>query len=309
MALRLFWIGLGNMGRGMCKNIVEKANLDQPLLIYNRTRQRSVELSEKLGADKTAVVDSVAEGVAQADVIITCVANDKAMEATVDEIIKQGGDIAGKLFVDCSTIHPDTTERVGKALTDKGAEFVAGPVFGAAAMAESGMVISVLAGPKASVDRARPYFKGVTARAEIDMSGEPWGKALLLKVTGNAFILGMVEMLAEGHVLAEKTGLGTKYLDSLVGNMFGGPFGAYSGRLVSGDYYKRDPPAFAVDLARKDAGHALSLAKAAGTRMRIVEVADEHLKLVKEHVGENGDLAGIYGAIRLEAGLDYRNEA
>ena len=66
-------------------------------------------------------------------------------------------------------------------------------------------------------------------------------------------------------------------------------------------------PLFAVDLARKDARHALNLAQASGTRMKDVEVADGHLAAVQKHMGSKGDIAGIYGAVRQEAGLEFEN--
>jgi 3-hydroxyisobutyrate dehydrogenase-like beta-hydroxyacid dehydrogenase len=290
----------------MCKNLVEKGNLDQPLLLYNRTKQRSIELSEKLPTGKTEVVDSIVAGVSQADIIFTILSNDDAVEAAAGEILK-AGDVTGKLIVDCSTIHPDTTSRLAKSFTERGAEFLAAPVFGAPAMADAGQLIGVLAGPKSAVQRARPYFKGVMARGEIDMSDEPFEKALKLKLIGNSFVLNMVEQLAEGHVLAEKSGLGTQYLHQWIENMFPGPYAAYSTRMLSGDYYRREYPLFAVDLARKDAGHVLNLAKEAGVRLKNVETADAHLIAVKEHAGEMGDFAGIYGAVRKEAGLKYEN--
>ncbi|KAK3943869.1 NAD binding domain of 6-phosphogluconate dehydrogenase-domain-containing protein [Diplogelasinospora grovesii] len=306
MAPRVLYIGLGNIGRGMCKNIAEKGPLDQPLMLYNRTTQKAVDFSAKLPAGKTEAVENLADGVSKADVIFTCLSNDKAVESTLNEVLKN--DIKGKLFIECSTIHPETTEKIAKAIVDKGADFVAAPVFGAPAMADAGQLIVVAAGPKQAVDRARPYFTGVVAKGEVDMTDEPYSKALTLKLIGNTFIVNMVEQLAEGHVLAEKTGLGCKYLHSWIENMFPGPYAAYSNRMLTGDYYKRDYPLFAVDLARKDAGHAMSLAQGAGVRLKNTEVADGHLADVKAHVGEMGDIAGIYGAVRLEAGLKYENE-
>jgi len=62
----------------MCKNIVEKGNLDHPLMIHNRSKQRAVDLSRTLPAEKTEVVESLEDGVAAADVIFTCLANDAA---------------------------------------------------------------------------------------------------------------------------------------------------------------------------------------------------------------------------------------
>jgi len=291
----------------MVKNLVEKGNLENPLLLWNRTKQRSIELSEKLPSGKTQVVDTIAKGVPKADIIFIILSKDDVVEAAADEILK-AGDVTGKLIIECSTLHPDTTTRLAKRFADHGAQFVAAPVFGAPAMADAGMLIGVLAGPSAAVERARPYFKGVMAREEIVMSDEPHAKALQMKLVGNSFILNMVEQLAEAHVLAEKCGLGPQYVQKFVEQLFPGPYVAYSQRMLSGDYYKRKSPLFAVDLARKDAAHIMSLAAASGTRMKNVETMDENLVRVKEHAGELGDYVAVYGILRKEAGLKYENE-
>ncbi len=78
--------------------------------------------------------------------------------------------------------------------------------------------------------------------------------------------------------------------------------------MLSCDYYKREYPAFAVDLALKDVRHAMDLAKKAGTRLQNSETALAHLEKVKKLMGERGDIAGIYGTTRVEAGLTYENE-
>jgi 3-hydroxyisobutyrate dehydrogenase-like beta-hydroxyacid dehydrogenase len=290
----------------MCKNVVEKADVDHPVLLFNRTKERSVKFSANFSEGQTEIVDSVTAGVARADIIFTILAKDDVVEAVADEILK-AGDVTGKLFVDCSTIHPETATRVAKLFHDRGAEFVAAPVFGAPAIGELGQLIGVLAGPAASVQKARHFFTGVMAKSEIDMSDQPYEKALQLKLIGNTFILNMVEQISEALVLSEKSGLGTQYLHDLVKSLLPGPFAAYSDRILSGAYHKMDYPLFPVDLARKDARHALSLAEASGVRMRNLEVADAHLADVKEHDGEKGDIAGIYGAIRKESGLKYEN--
>jgi len=175
-------------------------------------------------------------------------------------------------------------------------------------MADAGQLICVLAGPPAAVDQIKPFCKGVMGRAIIDYSGHAQGTSSLLKIIGNTFIAQMVEALSEGHVLAEKTGLGTDNLHAFIEVMFPGPYTAYSNRLKSGDYYTRDSPLFAVDLARKDAKHALDLAASVGAKMKAVEVADGHLAVVKEHMGPKGDIAGIYGAVRKESGLKFENQ-
>ena len=289
----------------MCKNLVEKGQLDKPLIVFNRTEKRALDFSKSLPSGKSTVASTIDEAVSKSDIIFTCVGDDAAINETIDAALKSN--TKGKLFVDCSTVHPDTTEGLAKKITGADAEFVACPVFGAPAMADNGQLVCVLAGPKESVERVKPYTKGVIGRANVDFGGQSVGKATLLKIIGNTFILNMVETLSEGHVLAEKSGLGNDNLHQFIETMFPGPYAAYSTRMTSGDYYKREEPLFAVDLARKDARHAMSLAKAVGTRMKDVEVADAHLAQVKEYRGERGDIASIYGAVRQEAGLKFEN--
>ncbi|KAI1377544.1 6-phosphogluconate dehydrogenase 2 [Hypoxylon crocopeplum] len=308
MTPQILWIGLGNMGRGMVKNLVEKGNLDKPVIIYNRTRKRSEDLAAKLPEGKTEIVDSVEDGLKKADIIFTIVSNDAAVHAVYDGLLK--GDVAGKLFVECSTIHPDTTEQIAKLVTDKGAEFVASPVFGAPAAAEAGQLVFVPAGPKSSIDKLRPFTKGVMGRADIPFDDQPYGTSLKLKLIGNSFILNMVSVLGEGYTVAEKSGVGVDALKQLIDAMFGGVYSLYSERMIKGTYWKMEEPLFSANNARKDAGHAMNLAKSVGAELKMAAVADGYLKEVADHAGgDKGDLAGVYGAARKNAGLKYENDA
>ena len=89
--------------------------------------------------------------------------------------------------------------------------------------------------------------------------------------------------------------------------MFPGRYAACSNRMTSGDYYKREEALCAADLALTDARHARAEANKAGVHMKEVEMASESLKAVKEHMGARGDIARIYGAPRVEAGLKFEN--
>lgn len=290
----------------MVKNLVEKGKFSGPIVIYNRTFARTEKLVSTLESGKSKAVASIAEVVKEADIIFTCVANDAAIEESIDAALKVP-ESKGKLFVDCSTVHPDCSNKLAKTITSAGADFVANPVFGAPAMADSGQLVCVLAGPKKDVDRVLPYCSGVMGRAEINFSDQPHGRATHLKIIGNTFILAMVETISEGHVLAEKSGLGVENLHKFIETMFPGPYTAYSTRMISGDYWKREEPLFQAELARKDARHAKSLASASGASMKGLEVADEHMKMVVEHAGDKGDIAGLYGAVRKESGLEFEN--
>ncbi|KAL8830616.1 MAG: hypothetical protein Q9170_005657 [Blastenia crenularia] len=292
----------------MCKNLAEKGQLSHPLIIFNRTLQRAKDLQSALPLNKFTIANTIADAVCNSDIIFTCLGDDAAIKETVETICSEtNNNIKGKLFVDCSTVHPDTTNAIAKTFSSHGAEFVACPVFGAPAMADAGQLVCVLAGPADLVKKVLPYCKGVMGRANIDFSDQPHGKATLLKIIGNTFILNMVETLSEGHVLAEKSGLGNDNLHAFIETMFPGPYSAYSGRMMGGDFYKREQPLFGVDLARKEARHALDLADSSGARMKDVEVADGHLADVQKYMGSRGDIAGIYGAVRQEAGLKFEN--
>lgn len=293
-----------NLYQGMCKNLVERGKLSQPLNIFNRTTLRAELLSSEIGY--CAVAPSITDLVNKSDIIFYCLGDDQAVLDTVDKILE--APIKDKILVDCSTTHPDTTAKEDDKITKAGGRFVAMPVFGAPAMADSGNLICVLAGPASATGKVKPYTTGVMGRATIDYSDQPPSKATLLKIVGNTFILSMVTTLAEGHTIAEKSGLGTDELHKFVEVMFPGPFTAYSTRMLSGDYYQRSEPLFAVDLARKDARHAKKIASDNGMRMRIVELGDEYLAAVKEERKDKGDLAGVYGAKRQEAGLQFENK-
>ncbi|RYP91352.1 hypothetical protein DL770_002492 [Monosporascus sp. CRB-9-2] len=305
MAPQLLWIGLGNMGRGMVKNLVEKGNLEKPVILYNRTRKRSEDIAAKLPEGKTEIVDSVEEGLKKADIIFTILSNDAAVRAVFSSALA-GGDVAGKLFVECSTIHPDTTAQLARDAAAAGAQFVASPVFGAPAVAEAGQLIFVPAGPREAVERLRPYVRGVMGKGEIAFEDEPYEKALKLKLIGNTFVLNMVSVLGEGLTMAEKTGVGAAPVKQFLDGLFGGPYSAYGDRMLSGTYWKMEEPLFSADNARKDAGHAMDLAKSVGMELRHAAVVDDYLKVVAEHAGgDKGDVAGMYGAARKKAGLKY----
>ncbi|TKA31426.1 hypothetical protein B0A50_02273 [Salinomyces thailandicus] len=303
---RVAWIGLGNMGRGMVKNLVEKGPYTAPLTIYNRTTARAEKLASTLPPNTTSIVTSIPDAVQAADIIFTCVGDDAALEETITTAL-QSPAASGKLFVDCSTVHPDTTNRLASTISAAGASFVACPVFGAPAMADAGTLVCVLAGPASQTARVKPFCTNVMGRAEIDYSDQPHGAATRLKIIGNTFILAMVETLSEGHTLAEKSGLGTANLHAFIETMFPGPYTAYSNRLRTGDYYNREEPLFNAQLARKDARHARSLAESCGAKLKGLEVADRHLQDVIEHMGDKGDIAGIYGAVRKQSGLEFEN--
>lgn len=137
--------------------------------------------------------------------------------------------------------------------------------------------------------------------------------------------MSMIEGLAEGLTLAEKSGAGVENYVNFVETLFPGPMAAYAKRMYSGeastrlhlemkstdsrtgDYHSREEPLFAVDLARKDARHMLALANEFGAKMGNVENIDKHFQIVQKEMGSRGDIAGAYGGARVDAGLPFKN--
>ncbi|KAH6880614.1 NAD binding domain of 6-phosphogluconate dehydrogenase-domain-containing protein [Thelonectria olida] len=268
------FIGLGNMGRGMCRNLVLKHLLTKEgsnqnsLIVFNRTRSRSEELQAQLPPGSVEIADSVDDAVTRADIIYTCLSNDDVVEQVLRNALHSHP--AGKLFVECSTIHRLVTKVLTEQVLQAGARFVACPVSGAPDRAEAGQLICVECG--------LPFCKGVMGRDVIDLSGKTPDAASTLKVLGNSF--NMVEVIAEGHVLAEKAGLGNSLCHEYVEKFFPGVYASYSTRMITGDYWNRDEPLFTAQLARKDIKHALNLAETVGTRMPGLEVVDRNLAKV-----------------------------
>jgi 3-hydroxyisobutyrate dehydrogenase-like beta-hydroxyacid dehydrogenase len=288
----------------MCSNIAKKAGLSSPILIYDLSSARTAQVHAEI--PDTTPVTSIREAAQQSDIIFYSVTDDHAVTAVLEEILSSTN-VEGKLIVDCSTVHPDTTDHESDLVQSKGGSFVACPVFGAAAMADAGELICVLAGPAAAVEQVKPFCTGVMGKAIIDLTGDKPGQATRLKILGNSFVLNMVEALSEGHVVAEKSGLSCANLHKFIEIMFPGPYTAYSDRMMSGDYHRREVPLFSVQLGRKDARHARSIAQQAGTDMRNVELADMYLQTVEEQTGPTGEMCAMYGAKRLEAGLPFKN--
>lgn len=223
----------------MCRNLAEKGNLSSPLLVFNRTEKPATDLCESVSACKITVSPTVEEAISNSDIVFICVSNDVAVEEIFANALKKGGQsLSDKLFVDCSTVHPNTTRSLAKQVSEAGAQLVACPLLGMPAMAASGQLVFLLAGPAEAIDRLKPYMDGVMGRGHIIVSVTDAGLASALKIVANTFVLSMVEALAEGHTLAERCGLGAEKLEAALAITFPGLHQVYSKMMSSGEYYK-----------------------------------------------------------------------
>ncbi|CAI6089455.1 unnamed protein product [Clonostachys chloroleuca] len=300
------WYGLGSMGIKMALNLQRHLSAQgmAPLRYSNRTLSKGEEL-QKIGAIPEPEFEEL---VNRSSIIFTMITDDQVLEKLVAEVLQKDINLQGKIWIDTSTVHPETCHRCFTKLTERGATFVASPVFGASPVAAEGKLIFAIAGTASAIDRLRPFIIDVMGRKMIEM-GEDVRKSSLLKISGNIFVLGFQELIAEAQVFAEKSELGTAQMEEFIGIMFGPVLQSYSRRMTSGAYAPplNVTPGFSAALATKDCKHALSMAQENGTRLKTLEAALGHLIAAREYAGESLDSSSMYGAVRLEAELPFWN--
>ncbi len=192
------FIGLGIMGQPMALNLV-KAGF--PVTVFNRTRSKA----EPLGQVGAQVASSPAEAVRNAEVIVTIVSDTAAMEevvcgkAGVLETIRPGA-----VLIDSSTISPTVSRKLAGQLASKGASLLDAPVTGSKHGAEKGELTFMIGGDREVLERVMPVLK-VLGKRHIYCGQQ--GLGLAAKLAMNCILATMVEIFAEGFVMATKAGV------------------------------------------------------------------------------------------------------
>lgn len=119
-----------------------------------------------------------------------------------------------------------------------------------------------------------------------------------------------MEVVAEAHVFAEKTGLGSEAMEALIEQQYGPLPLSMSKRLTTGAYMpaKGERPWSDLNLALKDVGHGIQCAEETGMRLPVGELVLGHLQEAKWFSGEQAralDSSSMYGVLRRQAGLDF----
>lgn len=170
------------MGVGMAKNLQSHLSRSgAPSLRYhNRTMARG----EPLQAIGGVPCSKVGDLVSKSDIVFLSLSDDTALGSTLDAILEENGDgLAGKIIVDTSTVHPSSSTKADARLKEKGAKFIAAPVFGASPVADEGKLLFILAGPDEAISAISPYLVGVMGRGVIRL-GEDVKQSSMLKTAG-----------------------------------------------------------------------------------------------------------------------------
>ena len=204
---RIGFVGVGLMGHGMAKNIVEKGF---PLTVVAHRNREPVDDLLRRGATEAASLQDLAK---QSDIVVICVTGSPQVEAILTG--PAGLASAGQKLVvcDCSTADPSSTVRLAAALAPQGISLVDTPLSRTPKDAEAGTLDVMAGGDDAIFERVRPVLETFAGR--IVRTG-PVGSGHTMKLLNNFVSLGYAALYSEALTLGAKAGLTPKVFDSVI---------------------------------------------------------------------------------------------
>ena len=258
MSLSVGFVGLGNMGAPMARNLV-KAGFEVAVFDLVPALMASVE-----GARAAASAVDCARGV---DVFVTMLPAGRHVEGLY---LGDDGVLAnarpGTLLVDCSTIDPGTARKVASAATERGFTMLDAPVSGGVGGAQAGTLTFIVGGTSAGLERARPLLSAMGRN--IFHAGEN-GAGQIAKVCNNMLLAILMTGTAEALALGVRNGLDPAALSAVMQQSSGGNgalnvYNPWPGVMAEAPASRGYSGGFMVDLMLKDLGLALETAEQSG---------------------------------------------
>jgi len=259
--------GTGRMGGAIAQRLM---GLNHELTVWNRTPGKTKELAAA-GAKVAATPAALAENV---DTIITILTDDQAIEALYNG--PQGllsGKVAGKLFIEMSTVRPEVQIALEKKVSGKGAALVECPVGGTTGPARDGKLFGFAGGADADVARARPLLESMCRRVE---HVGPAGAGTRMKLAINLPLYVYWQALGEALLLCRSLGIGADRLVDILADTSGASNAIKSrGPAVAAFLGGKDPgpPTMTVELVCKDLRTMIAEARAMGGTVPAAEAA------------------------------------
>ena len=190
--------GLGRMGSAMALRLLDCGT---SVMVWNRSRAAA----EPLVAAGAELADTPRTLAASCDRIVTVLRDDAAAEAVYGG---PGGLLGphaeGRLFVEMSTLRPETVRALHRRAAGCGAEMLDAPVSGTVAPARKGQLVALAGGTEAALERAKPLLSVLTRRI---VHAGPAGQGALLKLVVNLPLAVYWHALGEALALGEAGGL------------------------------------------------------------------------------------------------------
>lgn len=276
-------LGTGIMGAPMARNLVAHG---LSVTVWNRTAAKAK------AVEGARVADTAADAVRDAAVVITMLADDGAVRATMEHAAP--GLRAGQIWAQMSTVGVAATESLAGFAGEHGLTFVDAPVQGTRQPAEQGRLVILAAGPPAARDRLEPVFGAVGQRTmwlDEDGSGAAGSR---LKLAGVAYGISLTSIVAESLALAAGLGLDPeRFLEVVTGGPMDSAYLQAKARaMLDGDY----TPSFTVANAEKDTRLITEAAAAAGVRLDLASAANARFRRAVAQGHGDADMAATYHA-------------
>ena len=208
MALdRVGFVGLGLMGHGMAKNIVEKGH---PLTIVAHRNRAPVDDLKSRGAKE---VESLHELAAAERYHRALRHRQPSGRSDPDRPRRLGLGRQGLIVCDCSTSDPSSTVKLAAALAPQGITLIDAPLSRTPKDAEAGTLDVMVGGDDATFERVKPVIENFAGR--IVRTG-PVGSGHTMKLLNNFVSLGYAALYSEALTLGAKAGLTPEVFDSVI---------------------------------------------------------------------------------------------
>jgi 3-hydroxyisobutyrate dehydrogenase-like beta-hydroxyacid dehydrogenase len=189
------FLGIGLMGSRQAKRLLDAGH---SLTVWNRSREKA----EALAAFGARVVDTAADAVADADVVILMLENGRIV---TDMLFSQG--LAGALrpgaiVVDMSSIKPAEAQEHAKHLAERGVHHIDAPVSGGTLGAEQGTLAIMAGGESEIFDRVEPILTIMGRPVHVG----PHGAGQLAKLANQIIVGVTIGAVAEALLLAQRGG-------------------------------------------------------------------------------------------------------
>jgi 3-hydroxyisobutyrate dehydrogenase-like beta-hydroxyacid dehydrogenase len=241
---RIGFIGVGLMGHGIAKNLVDKGF---PLTLRAHRNRAPVDDLVSRGAKEVKTYADVARA---SDIVFLCVTGAPQVDEAIagaDGIVHAARD--GMIVVDTSTSEPSTTARLRDALAAKGVRLVDAPLARTPVEAEAGKLNIMLGADDATFAQLQPVLR---AFCENIIHAGPPGHGIVLKLINNFIAQAICTATAEACAAAAKSGLSIRKLHEVVsaGAVNSGLFQMLVGKMLDGE--KLDGLKFTLVNAAKD---------------------------------------------------------
>ena len=259
---RVALLGLGLMGSGMARRLL---GAGFPLTVYNRTATKAAPLV----AEGARLAGSPREAAADADVIVSMVADDVASRSlwlgdrgALDAMGK------GSLVIESSTVTPAWISELAQAAKAKGIDMLDAPVTGSRMHAAAGELNFLVGGSAEALEKARPVLSAM-GRNVVHVG--PTGSGALLKLINN-FLCGVqAASLAEALALIESAGLDRDTATQILAN--GAPGSPLVKTLLPRMTARDYAPHFHLSLMSKDLAYSLKEAERQGVHLATARAA------------------------------------